>query len=222
MGTQFDKDLDLAQRVCRELANGNNQAILEVYSLYQSLFLGFALRRLYDASQDRANRLLSEFWLELLNGRAICSYAGKASLSTFLLVILNRRIMDHNAKTIKNRGRFVPMPDPDQTPDFQESPEDTLIRRHQKKVLARTLSSLENVSPRDAKLVRMHLEGLSYEQMAGRELGGVSRDALELQKKTNAIKKQFTRPGTGSLAKFKVLLSRAMEKYGLSPSDLLD
>lgn len=222
MGTPFEKDLDLAQRVCRELANGNNQAILELYSLYQTLFLGFAMRRVYSPSQDRANRLLSAFWLELLNGRAICSYAGKASLSTYLMVILNRRILDHNATIMKNRDRFVSAADPAHSPDLQESPEDTLIRRQRKKVLAQTLASLENVSPRDACLVRMHLEGLSYEQMAERELGGMAQASGELHKKTNAVKKQFTRPGTGSLAKFKVLLARAMKKYDLTERDLLE
>ena len=222
MGTRFEKDLELAQSICRELAKGNNRAILELYSLYQNLFFRFAMRRLYSPSQDRAEKVLSEFWLELLNGKALCAYAGKASLSTYLLVILNRRILDSNSRMIKNRDRFIQKANLDENSSFQESPEDTLIRGQQKKVLAQTLTAMDEVSARDARLIRMHLEGLSYEQMAARELGGLTASPSELQKKTNAIKKQFTRPGTGSLAKFKVLLSRAMKKYGLTERDLLE
>jgi hypothetical protein len=36
--------------------------------------------------------VLTKFWLELLNGKTICRYSGKASLQTYLTVILNRRI----------------------------------------------------------------------------------------------------------------------------------
>ncbi|SHI97742.1 RNA polymerase sigma-70 factor, ECF subfamily [Desulfatibacillum alkenivorans DSM 16219] len=222
MGKRFDKDLDLAQRVCRELAKGNNKAILELYSLYQNLFFRFAMRRLFSPTQNKAERILSDFWLELLNGKALQNYAGKASLSTYLLVILNRRILDHNARFAKRRERFVQEPNPDSNSGLQESPEETLIRSQREKVLTLALAALDDISPRDARLIRMHLAGLNYEQMAERELQGETFTQEELHKKTNALKKQFSRPGTGSLAKFKTVLTRALQKYGLTREDLLE
>ena len=54
---------------------------------------------------------------------------------------------------------------------------------------------LTDNSPGDAYLVKMHLEGLDYSQMAARSLAGKGSDQKELDRKINAIKKQFTREG---------------------------
>jgi len=43
-----------------------------------------------------------------------------------------------------------------------------------------------------------------------------------LKKKTDAIKKQFTRNKTGSMKKFKKVLSKCLEKNALNFSDLLN
>jgi hypothetical protein len=58
----------------------------------------------------------------------------------------------------------------------------------------------------------MNLEGLSYEQMAERELNGV-KDVHELKRRVDAIKKQFTRKETGSMAKFRNVLDNYLEDY---------
>jgi DNA-directed RNA polymerase specialized sigma24 family protein len=55
----------------------------------------------------------------------------------------------------------------------------------------------------------MHLEGLNYSQMATR-----------LGKSLDAIKKQFTRDRTGSLAKFKKELMHLMLAEGLGYEDI--
>jgi hypothetical protein len=66
----------------------------------------------------------------------------------------------------------------------------------------------------------MNLEGLSYEQMAQRELNGV-KDADELKRRIDAIKKQFTRKETGSMAKFRSVLDNYLDKNDLNHKDLL-
>jgi len=68
----------------------------------------------------------------------------------------------------------------------------------------------------------MHLEGLDDSQMAERSLGGKDYPKKELDKKINAIKKQFTRDGTGSLAKFKSCLERVMRKNKLNQDDIFN
>lgn len=221
MAGKFQEDIELAQKLCRELKAGNGKAVLELYSKHHNLFLQFTLRRLYQPSMSRAEKVLSKFWLDLLNGKAVCAYRGKASLRTYLLVILNRRILDENAKTQKQRDRFEAGEDPDSIPDSQPDAAEAVIQDQRKKILNLALSALEKASLRDANLVRMRLEGLSYEQMAERELAGTRPGRREIKKKTNAVKKQFTRPGTGSMAKFKAVLDRIMEKHGLAPDDLI-
>ena len=68
----------------------------------------------------------------------------------------------------------------------------------------------------------MNLEGLSYEQMAQRELNGNKIDPDELKRKVDAIKKQFTRKESGSMAKFRSVLSRYLDANGLDYKDILN
>jgi RNA polymerase sigma-70 factor (ECF subfamily) len=95
---------------------------------------------------------------------------------------------------------------------------------HKQKIrlIHETLLMLAETSPSDAFLVKMHLEGLEYKQMAERDLGNKPYSQRELKKKTNAIKKQFTRKSTGSLAKFKSCLKRIMAKNKLFQDDILN
>jgi hypothetical protein len=58
-------------------------------------------------------------------------------------------------------------------------------------------------------LVRMYLEGLDYRQMATR-----------MGKRVDAVKKQFTRKTTGSLAKFKRTLKHLMQSQGITYEDI--
>ena len=69
------------------------------------------------------------------------------------------------------------------------------------------------------ELLRWHLAGMSYEDMARRLLGPGQMETANLQKKINAIKKQFTRESSGSLARFKAVLLELMQQQGLSYDD---
>ena len=77
-------------------------------------------------------------------------------------------------------------------------------------------------SPTDAYLMKMHMEGMNYQQMAEKLLGNKPKSDKELKKKTDAVKKQLTRPTSGSMAKFKSCLERIMIKNRLAYSDLLN
>ena len=67
----------------------------------------------------------------------------------------------------------------------------------------------------------MHLEGLNYQQMAEKFLGDTA-SPKQLNKKVNAIKKQFTRKNTGSLARFRYYLEICMQKNHLAYADVLN
>ena len=103
-----------------------------------------------------------------------------------------------------------------------ESPEKEIIHKEKIKLVHEALLMLVDTSPSDAFLVKMHLEGLDYSQMAERSLGDKDYPQKELDKKINAIKKQFTRDGTGSLAKFKSCLERIMRKNKLIQNDMFN
>ena len=221
-----DRDILVARHICAELRSGNADAIIELYNRYHIYFTALTRRRLFCTSQGHIENILSDYWLELLNARAICSYRGKASLRSYLTGILYRRIIDANRRTKRERGHEDNRYDGEirvsATSRIQPSPENDVLAKEQKRLVHGALLQLAHVSPRDAKLIHMHFENLSYEEMARRELQGRDTDPIQLNKKTVAIKKQFTREKTGSMAKFKRILKRCLEKHSLTTTDLFN
>lgn len=217
----------MAEKICEALLAGDRQPLAEMVASYQTLFLAFARRRLFNP-QD-VEDVLQHFWEELMNGRAICRYAQPAahqiSLRSFCLGILNRRLIDRNRQFAKERQRRATtepscrdLANPGHSPEqlLANSATDDLARS----LVHAALIRLAGRFPRDVELLRLHLAGLSYEDMAKRQLGPGRIEAPDLQKKINAIKKQFTRENSGSLARFKAALVELMGQQGLTYDDL--
>jgi RNA polymerase sigma-70 factor (ECF subfamily) len=101
------KDLTLAQETCDELRSGNNEAILPIYNKYQRFFLGYTRRRIRAFDDHRATSILDDFWVELLNAKAICKFLGLSSLKTYLFKILNCRIIDNVRREIEKNHMSV-------------------------------------------------------------------------------------------------------------------
>jgi RNA polymerase sigma-70 factor (ECF subfamily) len=85
---EHQEDLALAQKTCEQLRSGNNEAILGIYNIYQPFFLGYTRRRIHSFTDAGATSILDDFWVELLNAKAICDYRGLSSLKTYLFKIL--------------------------------------------------------------------------------------------------------------------------------------
>jgi RNA polymerase sigma factor (sigma-70 family) len=220
-------DKALAEKICEALLAGDRHPLEEMVSSYQKLFFPFARRRLFNP-QD-VEDVLQNFWEELMNGRAICRYAQQVehqiSLRSYCLGILNHRIIDRNRQFVKERQRRAET-DPTSRGSVNpgESPEQ-LLAQSASDDLARSLVHaalirLTERFPRDVELLRWHLAGLNYEDMAKRLLGPGRMEAADIQKKINAIKKQFTRENSGSLARFKAVLLDLMQQRGLGYDDL--
>jgi RNA polymerase sigma-70 factor (ECF subfamily) len=217
------QDKSLARRICEALLEGNRQPLEEMVSSYQKFFLPFARRRLFNP-QD-VEDVLQNFWEELMNGKAICWYAQQTaapiSLRSYCLGILNRRVIDRNRQISKERQRLSQdnpsTANPDDSPEYllTQSASDNLARS----LVHGALLQLAEHSPRDVELLRWHLDGMSYEDMALRLLGSGQIEAATLRKKINALKKQFTRESSGSLARFKAILLELMQAQGLGPDD---
>ncbi|RLC10045.1 MAG: hypothetical protein DRI57_21005 [Deltaproteobacteria bacterium] len=217
-------DLSLARKVCKELRDGNTDAILEIYHKYHSFFINFARSRLRD-NPDRAEDVIQNFWKELLNGNAICEYDGRnnAGLRSFFTKILRWRVSDNERKH-------------ERTDDAEEyvngttsvhrtlSQEERILLTERKKFVHDALLILEKSSQKgDAELIRMRLfEKLDYQQIARRKLTSDPSDPKSIEKKAAALRKQFTRERTGSLAKFRIIAERLMEKYSWNMDDLTE
>jgi RNA polymerase sigma-70 factor (ECF subfamily) len=144
--------------------------------------------------------LLNDFWLELLNARAICSFQGKTSLRSYLLTILNRRIIDTNRKFIRKKNKTHKIEgwgaEASQNNIAAVSPEEEFMHKEKMSLICEALMMLEKISTRNTYLMKMYLEGLGYTEMAQRELDRGTTGSRDLKKKINAIKKQFARNKT--------------------------
>ncbi len=89
-------DYAFALEVCRKLRAGSRKAILAVHSRYHRHFVCFVRQRLCRFSHAKTDKVLNSFWLELMNGKAICAYHGEGPLSlySFLIDNLKWRIKD--------------------------------------------------------------------------------------------------------------------------------
>ena len=104
-----------------------------------------------------------------------------------------------------------------------KSPEDLAVKGQvqdlQAEIILSAVERLARIRPKDAQLIWFRMQGLSYEEIA-RRFGAIGEK--EIKKKTNALKKQFTRAGTGSSARFGIILERVIKDKGFALKDLLD
>jgi RNA polymerase sigma-70 factor (ECF subfamily) len=222
----FRDDYHLSQEICDRLRSGDHESVLKLYSKYHILFNAFARKRLFVNDHSQAEIIVNKFWIELLNAKVICSYQGKTSLRNYLLTILNRRIIDANRKWMRDNNQKQKIEklvvDNSEEKCVEVSPEEILINKERMRLIHEALLQLETISTRDAYLMKMYLEGLSYKEMAEREVNPRNVDGSTVNKKINAIKKQFTRPKTGTMARFKNTITSCLKDHGLALKDLMN
>ena len=222
----FSDDYHLSQDICDRLRSGDRESVLKIYSKYHILFSAFARKRLFGNDHSQAEIIVNKFWIELLNAKAICSYQGKTSLRNYLLTILNRRIIDANRKWVRGNNQKQKIEklvvENSEENCVEVSPEEKLINKERIRLIHEALLQLETTSTRDAHLMKMYLEGLSYKEMAEREVNPRDVDDSAVNKKINAIKKQFTRPKTGTMARFKNTIAGCLKDHDLVFKDLLN
>jgi RNA polymerase sigma-70 factor (ECF subfamily) len=212
---KLESDIAIAKKICEGLRSGEKECLGELVTIHNEFFQNFARRRLF--SPDITEDVVQTFWQEMLNGKTICAYAlgseNTATLRTYLLGVLHRRVIDANRKISKNGEMHQEDENSQDRQDQAPSPHNGLTcsssRVLAQRLVHQALLSLSEHSPQDASLVRMHLEGLDYGQMATR-----------LGKNRDAVKKQFSREPTGSLAKFKKALKHLMQAEGLRYEDI--
>ncbi len=233
------KDFDFAQRICAALRKGKTEAIEIVYNRFHPFFLVFAQNRLRTLSTFYEHDALSvadKYWIELLNGKYICNYLGSGSLKNYLMRRLKDRITDKIRKIIKAKetpfSQGLVSPGDDRTEDDQidaaiyknvlqvETPYDQLVSEQTRQILYESLFQLVEEHPVDADYIKMHLDGMTYKQMAQIELASVNPDEETVRKKANAIKVRFMRKKRGSLARFTKILVRNMDKYGIDEREV--
>jgi len=211
----IDNDIATAKKICEGLLSGNKECLGELVTAYNELFINFARRRLLKS--DILEDVIQSFWEEMLNGRTICAYAhgpkNTATLQTYFIGVLHRRVIDANRKTSRYEEIHRVEENFLETPDQAPTPHNVLTglasNNLARRLLHQALLKLSEEYPQDATLVRMYLEGLDHRQMA-----------TQIGKRVDAVKKQFTRETTGSLAKFKRVLTHLMQSQGLTYEDI--
>ncbi len=222
----FSEDFRLAKEICKGLIAKNKNAIIGIYEHYHQRFINFAWHRINNTDVNHVTEVLNKFWAELLNPKVICSYEGRASLKSYLINILKRRIIDDNRSFNRQRSKETTNEEDQkyilEKKDDRLSQEDDLIQGERLRLIQEAVLMLANYSPKDADLIRMYLDGLNYRQMAEKKLNDQKEDQNKVNKLTSSIKKQFTRERTGSMAKFKICLDRCLEMHRLDYTDILN
>lgn len=211
----FQEDLKKAQRICEELRSGIDVSFNKLVKENNNLFKAYAKRRLYQP--EIVDEVLNDFWLSLIKKETICKYQGKdgSSLNNYLFKILSYQIIDRNRKI---PPKTIPREDISCVPS-ENTPESQLIASEKQSILNEALLTLGSISPEDESLIQMYLDGKDYKEMAKTLLSGKKIDDEILQRKSDAIRKQFTRPKTGSKAKFKRIVERIIQQKGLTLKD---
>lgn len=225
---KINKDLATAKELCRELKLGNKGAIVGIYEAYSRGFLLRIQQLLYDSKTYKPEDVFSEFWeKKLLSGDVFCNYTAKneSSLRNYLYKILYFFVVEINRKILRERKVFRADSEIKETPDNSpKTPEQDIVNPalFNQKLISEAFLQLSELSPKDAAYIKMYyLEGMQHRGIAVKESGEVA-DKKTIDKKTCAIRKQITRPRTGSLARFRVIMERLMKKHNLSIKDLLE
>lgn len=207
-----ESDLEKAQRICQQIQkHGNKTAIVELYEQYHQFFIAFAKRRLYNPVN--AEDVVSAFWLELLNGNAICGYRAinNASLKSFLVGILRWRIIN------ANNNRFEILPPTESVQDH------TIQKEIIKDTVKRWLRIFETVNPRCAKLICLDLDGNTNKEIAKKILGTQPYTDTDLEREINKIKHEINNEFTGSCQKKLIkCINREMHLRKLILDELFD
>lgn len=221
------KDYTFADKICDKLLSGStrirNWAIEAVIGRYQYAFKPFISKRLCNCKALEADEVLDDFWMELMNGKAICNYHGRSGAS--LKSYLTRRLIWHingairkcqNIRVKNQKTQDIIKTNHNNNDDgtTEPSPEHTLIAGEVTEIINQSLDELSKDRPLDASYIKMRLlEGMTYEEIAS---------ISSPPKTADAIKRQFTRPDTGSLARFKKMMVRVARKLGINKDDLMD
>ena len=223
----LDKDLELAAFICREIREGRPEAMACLYEKYHPVLERYTARRVTDS--EMAKEILQEFWAGLLNGNDICGYKAQnqIQLRTYLIRRLYFRIIDAFRKQSRYQKLVSPLESPSQNEDGSEKPEyepkdcvetfdETLCNRIDAELLYTALDILSEIRPDDAGLIQDVMAGKTYQEIAVR-YGAVSEE--QIQKKSASLRKQYSRPVTGSLARLKCILERLIQQKGLDVVD---
>lgn len=239
--SEMSKDLGLAKRICQELRDRNDHAALELMALYGRYLEAFARRRVGKMnlpemdSEEWIKDLLQGFWIEkILEEKVICRYQGRngASLKTFLYSVMRNYISQQFREIIRRRETFIDdMPVSWEPPPPSGKNEDTLIKeidtaevpvddvqeKLNREFVDMALENLSSKRPEDAQMISLWMkDGLTYWQIAQKNLEaqGFKLDDDTVRKKAAALRKQFTRPETGSLARFAVIYMKILAEKG--------
>jgi len=99
MGKQrWQKDKELAEKICDELRKGNGRAILSLYNDYHNILLNFLKKTLpgFDVSSELVPEdIMNDFWCLVLKRMSIvCGFKGDSTFLTYLIQVLKNYLKD--------------------------------------------------------------------------------------------------------------------------------
>ena len=171
--------------------------------------------------------ILQDFWVNIvIEQKIVCIYEARngASLKTFLGRILsyyistkynmlkNRAEYPHEQKTVDN-DEYLSFSEEQLDLEMDDARQQKLIEWYVNLTL-KQLSEYETPPrPVDACLLYYRMHGISFIQIA-KEFGGDPNDKKATESKAAALRKQYTREKTGSMARFDMIFTSILIKDG--------
>jgi hypothetical protein len=182
-----NKDLELAKNISNQLSQNNNEAILALYRVYYSFFMSYISWSIERYDRDLIFSKLEEFWIKILEDNALKEYSGKNSLKAFLINYFNTHLSD--------KSNFDDISEIETSKLFQ--------------FIKSRLLKLSEISPTDAFLMNLYLEGIDFCNITERYCRRMAFEGKESNTKLDAIKKHFYANKYGTFSFFIMILNKS-------------
>ena len=175
---------------------------------FKPLLLAFAQRRLDMPDPEAAKTWLEQHW-EGIFKNALPGQKKTLPMQARLLASLEKEIEQYNSRTREQRSRMEKEYNPLSASSMAADTQDAAP--YYAEAALKALALLEELSFRDASLVRMCLSGIKTVEMAQKELSWDKAGTRELDARAVELQERLERPGTGALARFNILFERCLK-----------
>lgn len=218
-------DKSEADKICNELRSGNKDAIRPLMDKYNDYLTENAKRKLCSFNPDPhwIEEVVNNVWIAISGKDSrgeyrICKYNEKSTLKTYLTAFLKNKVYDEKQRIMSEKRKRA-----DELDKLSYHTNDNKYKNEElQEIIHEALLQFDESSPKDARLIMMYLKGLSFREMAMQDLKGSNASERDIERKYNAVRQQFNRAGTGSVAKFKKELKRYMKKNDLNYGDFFN
>lgn len=211
-------DDSLVRDLCSSRRLRRAGALSALYRRCNKVLASFARQRLIDPG--KARDVLMRFWLDTAQKGALGDFQGDLPLEVYLMRRLDEYIQKENRSLSPEDEDVATRLDLEEDYSGRLSESQRRQKQAESRVLGRSMALMVQYFPQDAELVWSYLKGMDSEQMARKSLP-LSASQRRIADRAAELSARLSRPGTGALARFEILVERC-RKQEQEPEKPLD